>query len=323
MQKVAKTSTVAVVIVTWNSANEIADCLSPLINLPENWEIWVSDNDSQDKTVQIVKEDFPRVKVIENKENLGFAKGCNRAIEKTSADYVLLLNPDTLGETQTFINVLAEAQKEPKLGAMSIKIYSEDGEQLTSCFPFPSLKVSLIESLGLYRLFSHKWLEDNLFDNFFDHESVKKVDWFAGCFMLLPKKVLDKISNVPDDYFMFGDDIDLCYKIWQAGYEVIFYPQFGIKHKGSKSVDQLPSNWRVERTMISRYAFCFKYYGYFKTRLAQICDYLGFFVGAKWVRLRKPDSPLIEEWKIYRKVVGKALQMSHQQMLDLLNNRAD
>lgn len=319
----AQTPTVAIITVTWNSAKEITECLAPLMDLPENWEIWVSDNDSKDNTVQLVKEKFPRAKVLENKENLGFAKGCNVAIEKTNADYVLLLNPDSIVTVKTLIGVLDEAQKAPKLGAMGIKILSEKGEQLTSCFAFPTLKVSAVESLGLYRLKNRKWLENNLFDNFFDHESVKKVDWVAGCFVLTPKRVLDKIGNVPDDYFMFGDDIDLCYKVWQSGHEVVFYPQFSVIHKGSKSVDQLPSNWRIERTMISRYAFSFKYYGWLKTRLSQICDYTGFLVGAWWVRIRKPDSALKDEWKMYRKVVAKSLKMNEKKILDLLNNRLD
>lgn len=322
-KSLTNSATVAIVTVTWNSQNEIVECLAPLMELPANWEILISDNDSQDQTVQLVREKFSRAKVIENKENFGFAKGCNAAIEQTNADYVLLLNPDSIVKVNTLVDVLIAAQKNSKLGAMGIRILNEDGEKLTSCFPFPTLKVSAVESLGLYRLLSRKWLENNVFDNFFDHESVKKVDWVAGCFVLLPKKVLDKIGNVPDDYFMFGDDIDLCYKIWQNGNEVVYYPQFSVIHKGSKSVSQLPSNWRVERTMISRYAFSFKYYGGIKTRLSQIFDYIGFLVGAWWVGIRKPESPLKDEWKMYRKIVGKSFKMSHQKMLDLLNNRND
>jgi hypothetical protein len=315
--------TVAVIIVTWNSEKDIADCLKPLLDLPDNWEVWVSDNDSKDHTVALVQAEFPRVKVLENKENLGFAKGCNRAIEQTEADYVLLLNPDTVGDVETFVGVLELAEKEPKLGALSIKIFNENGEQLTSCFPFPSLFKNAVDNLGLYRFFTRKWLENNLFDNFFDHQSVKRIDWTAGCFILLPRGVVTEIGNLPEDYFVFGEDIDLCYKIWQAGYEVIFYPDFGIVHKGSQSVSQLPSNWRIERTTISKYAFCFKYYGVLKGRLIQLSDYFGYLGGGWWLFFRKPDSPLREEWKMYRKVVGKSLKMSYQKMLDLLNNRLD
>lgn len=320
-KNVSPKPTVAVVIVTWNSEKDIADCLKPLIDLPDNWEIWVSDNDSKDETVKVVTENFLRVQIIENKENLGFAKGCNQAIEKTNADYILLLNPDSLGETKTFLEVLEAAEKEPKLGALGIRISNENGEQLTSCFPFPSLAKNAVDNLGLHRFLSRKWLENNLFDNFFDHESVKRIDWTAGCFILIPRQVLNKIGNLPEDYFIFGEDIDLCFQIWQAGFEVIFYPQFGIIHKGSQSVGQLPSNWRIERTLISKYAFCFKYYGALKARLIQLSDYFGFLFGAWWLAIRKPDSPLREEWKMYRKVIGKSLKMSRQRMLDLLNNR--
>jgi GT2 family glycosyltransferase len=320
---VSQGPTVAIVIVTWNSEKDIAECLKPLMKLPNNWEIWVSDNDSKDQTVQLIKDRFQRVKVLENKENLGFAKGCNRAIERTSADYILLLNPDTIGDTKTFSGVLELARKESKLGALSIKVFSENGEQLTSCFPFPTLLKNAVDNLGFHRLLSRKWLENNLFDNYFDHESIKKIDWTAGCFILLPRKTLNQIGNIPEDYFIFGEDIDLCHKIWQVGFEVVFYPNFGIIHKGSQSVGQLPSNWRIERTLISKYAFCFKYYGSIKGRLIQLSDYLGYWGGATWLWLRTPNSPLREEWKMYRKVVGKSLRMSRQKMLDLLNNRLE
>ncbi len=314
---------VAIVIVTWNSEKDIAGCLQPLIDLPENWEIWVSDNDSQDKTVSLINHNFPRVKILENKENLGFAKGCNRVIERVTADYILLLNPDTLGEVKSFCGVLEAAVNEPKLGALSIKVFSDKGEQLTSCFPFPSLWKNAVDNLGFHRFFRRKWLENNLFDNYFDHETVKRVDWTAGCFILIPRRVLTEIGNLPEDYFVFGEDIDLCYKIWKAGYEVIFNPNFGIIHKGSQSVSQLPSNWRIERTLVSKYAFCFKYYGGFKGRFIQLSDYLGYLVGSLWLAFRKPDAPQRTEWKVYRKVVGKSLRMSSQKMLDLLNNRLD
>ena len=106
MEVVHSEKTVAVSIVTWNSAEEISDCLDSLKTLPSTWQVWVVDNNSSDNTVEIIKNDFPNVQLIANKENVGFAAANNQVIKSTKTDYVLLLNPDTISEPSELVRLL-------------------------------------------------------------------------------------------------------------------------------------------------------------------------------------------------------------------------
>src|SRR5687767_6657826 len=105
-------------IVTWNSENEIADCLKALEAAPADWEVWVADNFSADNTVKIIRENFPLVKIIENKENLGFAAGNNQIFGQTKTDYVLLLNPDTIVSVEAIEAAIEEIEKHLEVGVL-------------------------------------------------------------------------------------------------------------------------------------------------------------------------------------------------------------
>src|SRR5688500_8286035 len=106
-----KKKSLTISIVTWNSENEIADCLKSLEAAPADWEIWVADNLSADNTVKVIRENFPRVKIIENRENLGFAAGNNQIFKRTDSDFVLLLNPDTVASVETIESAIEEIEK--------------------------------------------------------------------------------------------------------------------------------------------------------------------------------------------------------------------
>lgn len=311
----------AIVIVTWNSEKDIRECLDPLMELPENWEIWVSDNDSRDATVDVVRSNYPRVQLVENGDNLGFAKGCNAAIRKTNADYVLLLNPDSIAGPEALLGSVNEIRKDKSIGALGIGVARANGELGESAFPFPSLTVRIVESFGLYRFFSDQWKEDNLQNEFFKHDKVKVVDWLGGAFLLMPKAVLDRIDGVPEDYFMFGEDIDLCYKIREMGLNVVFNPKYTVLHKGNQSTGQLPSTWRIEFTTISQYAFCFKYYGWLKTRLIQLVDLAGLNLSIWRSRGNPEKEAQINEWKLYRDAVKKSLRFDRKGTFAFLNSR--
>lgn len=313
--------TVAIAIVTWNSADEIRKCLKPLQALPENWEVWVADNDSKDETVEIVKSEFPRVNLIDNKANLGFAEGCNQIINRTRTDFVLLLNPDAIADAETLNAMVTEFAPQKEVGAWAIKILYEDGRLQPNCFAFPTLRKNTIDNLGLYRFFGAKWREDVLFSDFFDHESEKNVDWLKGAFVLLRREVLDVIKGVPEDYFMFAEDLDLCWQIQKAGYKVAYNPKFTVIHLANQSAGKLPSQWRVERTTLSKYAFCFKNFGALQTRLIQLTDFVGVTAGIWNLSLRKSESNQINIWKMDRKFIWKALKSSRSDLTKILHTR--
>lgn len=314
-------SSVAVAIVTWNSAKEIAECLAPLQSLADNWEVWVADNASSDDTVEIIRTQFPKVKIIANKENLGFAEGCNQIAAQTAGEFILFLNPDSVADRNNLEKSLAEIAGKAEIGVLGVKLSDENGVLQKSCYKFPTVFNSFVEKLGFYRFLSETQKRDYLLGDFFDHCASREVDWFYGAFMLARRAAFESAGGIPEDYFLFAEDMDFCYRIKQAGFKVWFSAEAEIVHKGNQSAGQLPPAWRVERTVLSKYAFCFIHFGWFQTRLIQLIDLVGNFTEAAIAKARKPGSAFINESKIYRAFIKKALKMNKSEVFKLLHNR--
>ncbi len=314
---------ISIAIVTWNNAREIAECLAPLCSLPENWEVRVADNASTDATVEIIRSDFPRVKTIANRENLGFAGACNQIVEQTDGEFVLFLNPDSIVSSDELEKALKEIQRDEQIGVLGVRLTDETGVLQKSCHRFPNVSNSLVEKLGLYRLLSQTQKTDMLLGDYFDHETSREVDWLYGAFMLARRTALEKTGGVPEDYFLFAEDLDFCWLVKRAGYKVWFYAGSSVIHKGNQSAGQLPSAWRVERTVLSKYAFCFNRFGWYKTRLIQLIDLTGNLIETSIAKLRRKDSPFLHEAKIYRTFIRKALKMSQTEIFRLINTRPE
>ncbi len=319
--KVYKMPTVSISIVTWNSAEDIRDCLSLLADLPNNWEVWVIDNNSSDKTVEIVRQEFPFVKLLANTDNKGFAEANNQAINQTNSEYVLLLNPDTQADPEALTKSLKIIEENPHIGMLGIKLCNDDGTLQTTCFHFPTFWKNFIDSIGLQRLYSKERIEEMFAGEYFRHDRMRRVDWVKGAFMLVRREAIGKAGAVPEDYFMFAEDLDFCWQISESGFEIWFSPLVSIKHKSNKSAGQLPSTWRVERTTLSKYLFCLKNFGWVKGRLIQLTDLLG--VNYKILRRSLQDSKSLEikEWKMARREIFKSILMSRKQIAAKLKVR--
>lgn len=314
---------ISIAIVTWNNAREIAECLAPLQKLPENWAISVADNASSDKTVEIIRNEFPRVKIIANRENLGFAKACNQIVANTDGEFVLFLNPDAIAASDALETALREIERDERIGVLGVRLTDENGVLQKSVYRFPNVFNSFIEKLGFYRLLSRNQKREYLLGDYFDHLSSREVDWLYGAFMLTRRAAIERAGGVPEDYFLFAEDIDFCWLVKKAGYRIWFSAECEIVHKGNQSAGQLPSAWRVERTVLSKYAFCFNRFGWLKTRLIQTIDLTGNFLEASIVKFRRKDSPFIKEAKIYRTFIKKALKMSKSEIFRLINTRPE
>ena len=314
---------VSIAIVTWNNAREIAECLAPLASLPENWEVWVADNASADRTVEIIGNDFPRVRVIANVENLGFAKACNQIVANTGGEYVLFLNPDSIASKDALEKALHDIERDEQIGVLGVRLSDETGDLQKSAYRFPNVFNSFIEKLGLYRLLSNDRKREILLGDYFDHQFSREVDWLYGAFMLSRRSAIEKAGGIPEDYFLFAEDLDFCYLVKKAGYKIWFSAECEIIHKGNQSAGQLPSIWRVERTILSKYAFCFNRFGWFRTRLIQLIDISGNIIETTIIKLRRSGSPFLKEAKIYRAFIKKALKMSKTEVFQLINRRPE
>lgn len=179
----------------------------------------------------MLKKQFPQVKLIVNKENVGFAKANNQAIKLSQSEYVLLINPDTIIQEDTLEKCVAKMANDSKIGALGIKMYDGNGKYLPeSKRGFPSPIAALSKMSGLSKIFPKSKLFGKYHLGYLDKNQNHEVDVLSGAFMLVRKSVLDSIGLLDESYFMYGEDIDLSYRIQQAGYKNYYFAESNIIH---------------------------------------------------------------------------------------------
>lgn len=229
----------SVVIVSFNTKDILADCLDSLYKQRKElpFEVIVSDNASSDGTQKMVKTIYPWVKLIENGENLGFAKGNNAARKVCKAKIILFLNSDTIVPRDTLIKAYEQIIKDKKIGALTCKTILPSGvldPDARRSFPTPWVAFSHFS--GLDRLFPTSALFSRYWYGYVSSEVEQEVEVIQGAFFMTPKQVLDEIDWFDESYFLDGEDIDLCWKIKKVGYKIKYFPDFTILHlkKASK-----------------------------------------------------------------------------------------
>lgn len=199
-------------------------------------EVFVVDNNSVDDSVRMVKEKFPEVILIANNHNPGFSTANNQAIRQAVGKYILLLNPDTVVEEDTFKVCLDFMEQHPKAGALGVKMIDGSGNFLPeSKRGFPSPFVAFCKTFGLSTLFPKSKLFNRYHLGFLDHQENHDVEVLAGAFMWLRKSVLDEVGLLDEAFFMYGEDIDLSYRIVQAGYQNYYLADTRIIHYKGES----------------------------------------------------------------------------------------
>lgn len=207
-------------------------------------EIFVVDNRSLDGSCDMVRNLFPEVNLIENKENLGFAKANNQAIRQAKGKYILLLNPDTVVEEDCFLKVIAFMDQHQDAGAVGVKMIDGSGKFLPeSKRGLPTPEVAFYKISGLAALFpkSKKFGKYHL--GFLDKNETHEVEVLAGAFMMIRKDVLFQVGLLDEDYFMYGEDIDLSYCIAKAGYKNYYFPDTTIIHYKGESTKKTSVNF--------------------------------------------------------------------------------
>jgi GT2 family glycosyltransferase len=225
----------SIVIVNYNVKHFLKQCLNSIANShgyhPEQIEVWVVDNASIDRSVEMLSEEFPWVKTIANTENVGFSKANNQAIRKAMGDYILLLNPDTILSEKTLSVCIEYLKKNDKVGALGVKMIDGGGNFLPeSKRGLPTLWNSFFKLTGLSSIFPKSKLFNGYSLTFLDENKPAKVDVLCGAFMMMPKKVLDEVGHLDERFFMYGEDIDLSYRIIKAGYSIQYLPAPKIIH---------------------------------------------------------------------------------------------
>jgi len=212
----------SIVIVNYNVKYFLEHCLQSVYDALDGItsEVFVVDNVSSDNSVAMLRERFPEVKLICNKENVGFARANNQAIQASTGEYVLLLNPDTVVQFDTFRKSIDFMDRHPDAGGLGITMIDGSGNYLPeSKRGFPSPWVAFCKAFGLTALFPKSGLFAGYYLGHLDKDKTHAVDVLAGAYMLMRREALNKTGLLDETFFMYGEDIDLSYRIVQAGYK--------------------------------------------------------------------------------------------------------
>lgn len=207
-------------------------------------EVFVVDNNSVDDSVQMVRDKFPEVKLIANKDNPGFSIANNQAIRQSKGEYVLLLNPDTVVEEDTFEKCVDFMDARPQAGGLGVKMIDGSGAFLPeSKRGFPAPMVAFYKTFGFSRLFPKSKTFNHYHLGYLDQDENHEVEVLAGAFMLLRRSVLDEVGLLDEAFFMYGEDIDLSYRIVQAGYKNYYLADTAIIHYKGESTKKGSLNY--------------------------------------------------------------------------------
>lgn len=254
----------SIIILSYNTEKLLKNCLNSIISSFKvsefqsfkdgNCEIIIVDNFSTDNSVEMIKEfiihNFPpsggippaavtkfNIRLIENKENLGFAKGNNVGLKEAKGEYILFLNSDTEVYNGAIKEALEFMDSNPKAGLLTPKTLFPNGKMDPDChrgFPIPWASITYF--LGLEKLFPKSKLFGQYHKFYLNLNENHEIDAGAGAFMLIPKKVIDEVGGWDEQYFFYGEDLDFCYRIKNAGYQIWFYAKPLIMHyKGASS----------------------------------------------------------------------------------------
>ena len=215
-----------VVIVSYNVRSYLEQCLQSVQKALEGieGEVFVVDNHSDDDSVVTVREKYPWVRLIENQENLGFSKANNQAIRQSQADYVLLLNPDTVVAEDTLRGVLTFMDEHPKAGGAGVMMCYEDGSRAPeSRRALPTPWVAALKMLG----FTKRYYMSHL-----PWDQPCRIEVVSGAFCLLRHEALKTVGLLDEDFFMYGEDIDLSFRLLKGGWENWYLPYSIIHYKG-------------------------------------------------------------------------------------------
>lgn len=236
----------AVIIVNYNVKYFLKQCLESVMNSDclETLEVFVVDNNSKDGSIEMVKESFPTVKCIANKDNVGFSTANNQAIKESFSEYVVLLNPDTLVKSTTFSKVIEFMDNTPEAGGLGVKMIDGNGNFLPeSKRGLPTPEVAFYKIFGLSRLFPKSKKYGRYHLGYLSNDENHKVDVLSGAFMMMRKETLDKVGLLDEDFFMYGEDIDLSYRITQGGYKNYYFADTTIVHYKGESTKKSSVNY--------------------------------------------------------------------------------
>jgi len=269
----------SIIIVSWNIKDFLRRCLSSIYKNPPAgaFEIFVVDNNSNDGTVEMIKKEFPDAILIENNKNLGFARANNQALRVSKDRYALLLNPDTEVLAGTLDGLINFMDNHPFCGALGCKIVYSNGNLQRSCRSFPTLLSEFWRNTTLDTLFPKNKLIGKYHIGYWEHNDIREVEQLMGACIMARRKTLEETGLLDEQYFMYYEEVDLCYRIKKAGWKIYFTPEAEIIHYAKQSSKQADVDMLVERNK-SLYRFFKKHYGRLSVYTLRAILFIGMLV---------------------------------------------
>ncbi len=279
---------VSVVVVNYNVKEYLEQLLLSLQRALANFahEIWVVDNNSVDGSVAHIRRRFPEVKLIENKQNLGFAKANNLALRQAKGDFIVIINPDTVVQEDTFEKLISFFNSHPDAGAATCKIINPDGSFSVDCrHSIPTPLIAFWKVVGLSKLFpqSRVFAKYNL--TYLDPNQTYPVPAISGSFMMFRREVIDQVGLFDERFFMYCEDIDLCHRINLAGFKIYYVPTSQIIHYKGESTKKNNLDYVVTFNK-ALYKFFRKYYAQRSVFLFRWLITLGIILRGMFIYLR-------------------------------------
>jgi len=294
----------SIVIICWNDLRVIRDCLRSIYEgtHAKNFEVVVSDNGSVDGSVEFIRKHYPEVRIVENQQNLGFARGNNAGIRASRGEYILILNPDTIIHDGALDKLVEFADRHSEAGAFGCRVLNSDSTYQVSARLFPTVWRYWVSALGLSKLSSFfiyeeypRWRGD----------TERAIDWQSGCCVMFCGNLLKRLGGFDEQFFYHFEEVDLCRRVWKAGYPILFTPVAVITHLGGQSVGRFPVRFEIEKHR-SRYRYFYKHFG---ARAARKCRRLSIVkirvrqLGYGLLNVLRPAEILQRRLEMYREVV--------------------
>lgn len=252
----------SIVIICWNDRKVIGDCLASVCRETRStdFEVIISDNGSTDDSLAFIRSNYPQARIIENGANLGFAKGNNVGIRAAEGDYILILNPDTIIHDRALDKWVEFADQHLEAGAFGCRVNNPDGSFQNPARPFPTVRRYWIAALGLRPLghVSSAFLADLYVG--WRGDSVRPIDWQSGCCVMFRGGMLKELRGFDERFFYHFEEVDLCKRVWGAGYPILYTPDSVITHLGGQSVGRFPIRFAIEKYR-NRYRYIYKHHG--------------------------------------------------------------
>jgi len=225
---------VTVILISYNTENLLPKAIGDLRISAAGLSLQtiIVDNASRDGSVALIKQDYSESVLIENKTNVGFGRANNQALPFIKGRYVLLLNTDAFVSPDTLQKTVAYLDEHLECGLLGVKLLGRDGELQPSCRYFPTPFNIFLKRTGLNKLFPWVRMVD---DMEWDHASPRECDWVPGCYLLIRREVINQVGLFDERYFLYSEEVDLCFSAKKAGWKVHYFPDTTVVHLGGES----------------------------------------------------------------------------------------